>query len=63
MVIVHKYKDETGWTLCGRYASNVEGSMNIIASDVDYEVTCKSCKMIAKGRVCGRWVGEVGGRK
>ena len=62
-MVVHRYRDEEGWTLCGRYASALEGSMNIIASDVEDEVTCKSCKSIAMGRVCGRWVGEVGDRK
>jgi len=62
-VVVHKYRNETRWTLCGRYAGTVEGSMNIVASDVEYEVTCKSCKSIAMGRVCGKWVGEVGDRK
>lgn len=62
-MVVHKYRNETRWTLCGRYAGTVEGSMNIVASDVDHEVTCKSCKSIAMGRVCGKWVGEVGDRK
>ena len=42
-MVVHRYRDEEGWTLCGRYASALEGSMNIIASDVEDEVTCKSC--------------------
>ena len=62
-MVVHKYRNETRWTLCGRYAGTVEGSMNIVASDVEDEVTCKSCKSIAMGRVCGKWVGEVGDRK
>jgi len=62
-VAVHKYRDETQWTLCGRYADTVKGSMDMIATDKEHEVTCKSCKSIAMGRVCGKWVGEVGGRK
>ena len=61
-MVVHKYRNETRWTLCGRYAGTVEGSMNIVASDVEYEVTCKSWKSIAMGRVCGKWVGDVGER-
>ena len=60
---VHKYRDETQYTLCGRYADTVKGSMNMIATDNEHEVTCKSCKQIAMGRVCGKWVGEVGGCK
>jgi len=58
-VVVHKYRDETKFTLCGRYADTIEGSMNLMATDKGHEVTCKSCKQIAMGRVCGRWVGEV----
>ncbi len=61
--IIHKYKGETQWTLCGRYADTLEGLMNVIATDKEHEVTCKSCKHILMGRVCGKWVGEVGDRK
>ena len=59
-MVVHKYRDDTGWTLCGRYASTTEGNMASIATDIDYEVTCKSCKRIASSLVCGKWVGEIG---
>ena len=48
MAIVHKYKEETQWTLCGRYSAWIEGSMNVMASDKDHEVTCKACKSISK---------------
>jgi len=44
--IVHKYKGETQWTLCGRYADRLEGLMNVLASDKDYEITCKRCVRI-----------------
>ena len=44
MVIVHKYKEETQWTLCGRYSAWIEGSMNVMASDKDHEVNCKACR-------------------
>ena len=44
--IVHKYKGETQWTLCGRYADTLEGLMNVLASDKDYEISCKRCKLI-----------------
>ena len=42
--IIHKYMGDTQWTLCGRYADTVKGSMNIMASDKDHEVTCKACR-------------------
>ena len=61
--IVHKYKGETQWTLCGRYSDRLEGLMNVIASDKEHEVPCTSCKQITMGRVCGKWVGEIGDRK
>ncbi len=57
--VVHKYRDESQLTLCGRYVEWEEGSMNLNASDKDHEITCKSCKQIEMGRVCGRWVGEM----
>ena len=44
--IVHKYKGETQWTLCGRYSDTLEGLMNVMASDKDYEITCKRCVRI-----------------
>ena len=56
--VIHSYRSDTPWTKCGRFVSVEEGSQDIMASDKDHEVTCKSCKQIAMGRVCGRWVGE-----
>jgi len=44
--IIHKYKGETQWTLCGRYADTLEGLMNVIASDKAHEVNCKRCVRI-----------------
>jgi hypothetical protein len=44
--IVHKYNGDTQWTLCGRYADTLEGLMNVLASDKDYEITCLRCKKI-----------------
>jgi hypothetical protein len=41
---VHKYRDDGQWTVCGRYADWVKGSMNIRASDKDHEVNCKACR-------------------
>jgi len=57
--VVHKYRDESQFTVCGRYVEWEEGSSNLRASDKDHEITCKSCNQIAMGRVCGRWVGEM----
>ena len=44
--IIHKYKGETQWTLCGRYADTLEGLMKVIASDKAHEVNCKRCVLI-----------------
>ena len=44
MAIVHKYREETQWTLCGRYSAWIEGSMIVMASDKDHEVNCKACR-------------------
>ncbi len=42
--VIHKYMGDTEWTMCGRYASTVEGLMNVMASDKDYEVNCLACR-------------------
>ena len=47
--IIHKYKGETQWTLCGRYADTLEGLMKVIASDKAHEVNCKRCVRIMGG--------------
>ncbi len=44
--IIHKYKGETQWTLCGRYSDTLEGLMKVIASDKAHEVNCKRCVRI-----------------
>ena len=45
MAIVHKYRDkDSQWTMCGRYCEWVKGSMNVLASDKDHEITCKACR-------------------
>ena len=42
--VIHKYSNlHEMWTLCGRYVSSHKGSMDIIASDKEHEVTCKAC--------------------
>ena len=65
---MHLYNNNTNYkfpprTYCGRIVSSDEGYQDIMATDFEEEVTCKSCKMVAMGRVCGKWVGEVGDRK
>ncbi len=35
---------DTQWTLCGRYADTIKGSMNIMASDKAHDVNCKACR-------------------
>ena len=42
--VIHKYMGDTQWTLCGRYADTVKGSMNIMARDKAHEVNCKACR-------------------
>jgi len=42
--IIHKYLDESFWTMCGRYVDSANGLMNVMATDKDHEVNCKACR-------------------
>ena len=42
--VVHKYSDQHDrWTICGRYVESHKGSLDLQATDIDDEVTCKAC--------------------
>ena len=42
--VVHKYHwKHDNWTSCGRYVDSHKGGMDLRASDIDDEVTCKAC--------------------
>ena len=42
--VVHKYSDlHDRWTICGRYVESHKGSLDLQATDIDDEVTCKAC--------------------
>ena len=53
MAIVHRYKEDTQWTLCGRYSQWIKGSMNVMASDKAHEVNCKACMSRQKNEEAG----------
>ena len=42
--IVHKYKGESFWTMCGRYVDTTRGLLFVTATDKDHEVNCKACR-------------------
>jgi len=57
--VMHKYHwKHDNWTSCGRYVSSHKGSMDIMASDVDEEVTCLACS-----NRMGRMYEEAGAKK
>jgi len=42
--VMHKYSTQhDSWTLCGRYVSSNEGSIDVMASEINEEVTCRAC--------------------
>ena len=59
--VMHLYNRNTDYeypprTYCGRIVSSDGGYQDIVATDVEEEYTCKSCHLIKKGRVAGRWL-------
>ena len=42
--VIHKYLNDSFWTMCGRYVDNTPGLMNVMATDKDHEVNCKACR-------------------
>ena len=46
--VMHLYRDDTQWTLCGRYVTTEEGSQDIYATDTEVEMTCKSCRRVSE---------------
>ena len=42
--VIHKYLNDSFWTMCGRYVDNTTGLMNVMATDKDHEVNCKACR-------------------
>jgi len=46
--VMHLYRDDTQWTLCGRYVTTEEGSQDIYATDTEVEMTCKACRKVMK---------------